>query len=146
VREIWQSLRPTLLQFHGEELPSDCADAGAPFLKAVPMGGAGDAGDATAYAARYPAALGFVFDSHGAGSDGGSGRVFDWSRLPADFERPMLLAGGLNPDNVFEAVRSVRPFAVDVSSGIESAPGRKDMDRMRRFVAEVRRADGESRD
>jgi phosphoribosylanthranilate isomerase len=140
LRELVQTLRPSLLQFHGEESPEDCAAAALPFLKAVPMG---DVADAAGYAARYSAASGFVFDSHVAGGDGGGGRVFDWQRLPAGFARPLVLAGGLRGDNVFDAVRAVRPYAVDVSSGIESAPGVKDRERMRRFVAEVRRADGE---
>ena len=143
VRELVQGLRPALLQFHGEEAPEDCATAGVPFLKAVPMG---DVADAAAYAARYSAASGFVFDSHVAGGDGGGGRVFDWRRLPSGFARPLVLAGGLDASNVFEAVRGVRPYAVDVSSGIESSPGVKDRERMRRFVAEVRRADGERDD
>jgi phosphoribosylanthranilate isomerase len=93
------------------------------------------------FAARYPRAAGFVVDSHAAGGAGGSGETFDWSVLPRGFGRPLVLAGGLKSDNVFDAVRAVRPQAVDVSSGIESVPGLKDAQRMRRFVAEVRRAD-----
>src|SRR5690606_4985768 len=93
------------------------------------------------YAARYPDAAGFVFDSHAAGEPGGSGRSFDWGLLPRTLGRPLILAGGLTPDNVHDAVRAVRPWAVDVSSGIESVPGIKDERRMRRFVEAVRAAD-----
>lgn len=138
VREIVQSIRPALLQFHGSERPEDIAAFGMPYLKAVPMA---IPEGAPIYAARYPDAAGFVFDSHAAGEAGGSGRAFDWTKLPRGLGRPLLLAGGLTPDNVFDAILAVRPYAVDVSSGIESAPGIKDATRMARFVAEVQRAD-----
>ncbi len=138
VQAMLQAVKPALLQFHGAERPEDCARYGLPFLKAVPMA---IPEGAAIYVARYPEAIGFVFDSHAAGEAGGSGQRFDWSRLPRGIGRPVLLAGGLDPENVFEAVRSVRPYAVDVSSGIESAPGIKDAEKMRRFVAEVKRAD-----
>lgn len=138
VKEILQTVTPTMLQFHGAETPDDCGRYGVPYLKAVPMAAPEDA---LSYVARYAAASGFVFDSHAVGEPGGSGRRFEWSRMPRGLGRPLLLAGGLTPDNVFEAVCALRPYAVDVSSGIESAPGIKDAEKMRRFVAEVRRAD-----
>ena len=138
VQAILQTVKPALLQFHGSEAPQDCGRWGVPYLKAVPMA---IPEGAAIYAARYPDAAGFVFDSHAAGEPGGSGRAFDWSALPRQLPRPLLLAGGLTPENVYDAVCAVRPWAVDVSSGIESAPGIKDQDKMRRFVAEVRRAD-----
>lgn len=136
-------VRPQLLQFHGAEDEADCARHGVPYLRAVPMGG-GDAGSAAAFMARYPSAAGFVFDSHAHGGAGGSGSGFDWGRLPSRIERPWLLAGGLRADNVAAALEAVHPWGVDVSSGIESAPGVKDFDSMKRFVAEVRRADSNS--
>ena len=138
VQGIISIVKPTLLQFHGEETPQECERFGLPYLKAVPMG---SGVDLIEYAARYPRAAGFVVDSHAAGGAGGSGTTFDWSALPRGFGRPLVLAGGLSPENVGDAVRAVRPHAVDVSSGIESMPGIKDADRMRRFVSEVRRAD-----
>lgn len=138
VAGIIATVKPALLQFHGDEAAEDCERFGLPYLKAVPMG---SVTDLVAYAARHPRAAGFVVDSHAAGAAGGSGETFDWSRLPRGFDRPLLLAGGLSPGNVFDAVRAVAPHAVDVSSGIESMPGIKDAERMRRFVAEVRRAD-----
>ena len=135
-----QQLRPTLLQFHGEEDDAFCNRFGLPWLKAVPMGG-GAHWDADALQARWPHAAAFLFDSHGQGGAGGSGHVFDWSAIPAGLQRPFLLAGGITPDNVHDAIQATRPWAVDVASGIEAAPGIKDGEKMRRFVAEVRRAD-----
>ncbi len=140
VREVVGIARPTLLQFHGGEDDAFCASFGLPYLKAVPMGGDAQVPGA-ALAARFPGAAGFLFDSHAAGQAGGSGHAFDWSRIPRDCPRPWLLAGGLQPDNVFDAIRATACWGVDVSSGIESAPGLKDAMRMRRFVVEVRRAD-----
>lgn len=137
-RAAIDSVQPDLVQFHGSESPEFCASFARRWIKAVPMGGGEDPAH---YQQRYAGAAGFVFDSHAAGGQGGSGEVFDWSRLPATRSAPLLLAGGLKPDNVFEAVRAVRPHAVDVSSGIESAPGRKCPQRMQQFVSEVQRAD-----
>lgn len=143
LRGIVDRVKPHLVQFHGSEAPEDCSRAGVAYLKVVPMA---IPEGAAIYAARYPDAAGYVFDSHGAGEPGGSGRSFDWSLLPRTLKRPLILAGGLTPDNVFDAVRAVRPWAVDVSSGIESEPGIKDEQRMRRFVDAVREADAAPRE
>lgn len=146
VREAIEALRPTVLQFHGDEDDAFCASFGLPYLKAVAMGGEPGSApgfDGAALAACWPRAAGFLFDSHAAGQAGGSGHAFDWSRIPRDSTRPWLLAGGLHPDNVAEAVLATGCPGVDVSSGIESAPGLKDAARMRRFVEEVVRADRE---
>lgn len=140
VRRVIDDVRPTLLQFHGNEDEAFCRSFGVPYLKAIAMGG-DVAPDALS---RHPDAFALLLDSHAAGGAGGTGHRFDWSRIPRDSGRPFLLAGGLHPDNVFEAVRAVRPWGVDVSSGIESAPGEKDAAKMRRFVEEVRRADASS--
>jgi phosphoribosylanthranilate isomerase len=140
VREAVDAVRPTVLQFHGDENDDFCAGFGLPYLKAVAMGGDAQV-SGVALAARFPHAAGFLFDSHAAGQAGGSGHAFDWSRIPRDCPRPWLLAGGLHPDNVFDAIRATHCWGVDVSSGIESAPGEKDAAKMRRFVEEVRRAD-----
>ena len=143
VRDTVAMVRPTFLQFHGGEDDAFCAGFGLPYLKAIAMGGATTvAVDAGTLLRDYPRASGFLFDSNASGQAGGSGHTFDWSRIPADCPRPYLLAGGLHPDNVFEAIRASGCWGVDVSSGIESAPGVKNHERMRRFVAEVRRADG----
>ena len=137
VQSVIDEVRPTLLQFHGNEDEAFCRSFGVPYLKAVAMGG-----DVAADAlSRHPDAVALLLDSHAAGGAGGTGHRFDWSRIPDGTTRSFLLAGGLHPDNVFEAVRAVRPWGVDVSSGIESAPGEKDAMKMRRFVEEVRRAD-----
>ena len=131
------AIAPDLLQFHGGETAADCVRYGRRYLKAVPMG---DGADVLDMVAAHPAAMGFLLDGHGAGEQGGRGKPFDWSRVPANLQRPVLLAGGLTCDNVASAIRAARPYAVDVSSGIESAPGLKDPEMMRRFVEEVQRA------
>lgn len=140
VREIIRQVRPSLLQFHGGEDDAFCRTFGVPYLKVVAMGEPATHSDQM-LRTRYPAAAGFLFDSHAPGAAGGSGQTFDWSRIPRDLDRPWLLAGGLTPDNIFDAIVATRPWGVDVSSGIELSPGIKDGDRMRRFVQEVRRAD-----
>ena len=134
VREVIDTVRPTILQFHGAEDDAFCASFGLPYLKG------GEGARADDLAERYPRATGFLFDSHAAGQAGGSGHAFDWSRIPSDCPRPWLLAGGLHPENVFDAIRATHCWGVDVSSGIESAPGEKDAAKMRRFVEEVLRA------
>jgi phosphoribosylanthranilate isomerase len=140
VRGIIATVRPTILQFHGAESDDFCAGFGLPYLKAIAMGDLGT--DVVPQMRRYPHASGFLLDANASGEAGGSGHRFDWSRIPADCPRPYLLAGGLHPDNVFDAIRSTGCWGVDVSSGIESAPGVKNHERMRRFATEVRRADG----
>lgn len=129
-------LQPDLLQFHGSEPRGDCERLGRPYLKAVPMA---SVVDVASYAAAYPTAAGFLLDANALGEPGGSGQRFDWKRMPR-LDRPLILAGGLDAANVGEAIRVARPWAVDVSSGIEAAPGIKDERRMRDFVAAVRAA------
>ncbi len=141
VREVIRQVRPSLLQFHGDEDDAFCRGFGVPYLKAIAMGSEIAGQHPGNLHTRYPGAAGFLFDSHGGGETGGSGKSFDWSRIPAGIQKPFVLAGGLNAENVFEAIGATLPWGVDVSSGIESAPGLKDGDRMRRFVEEVRRAD-----
>lgn len=133
------NLRPDLLQFHGNESAAFAARFAWPYLKAVPMA---SIADVSTFVAAHPQAAGFLLDSHAAGSPGGSGEAFDWSRVPRHLGRPLVLAGGLDATNVAQAVALVRPYAVDVSSGIEVAPGIKDALKMRRFVDAVRAADG----
>ena len=139
IQQIVSVVRPTLLQFHGAESEADCNAAGVHYLKALAMGE--DGADALGAMAGYPSAYGFVLDGHLRGETGGSGERFDWSRWPHAATQPILLAGGLTPSNVYAAVRQLRPFAVDVASGIDSAPGEKSAELMTHFIAEVRRAD-----
>ena len=140
VREVVGQVRPSLLQFHGDETDAFCRGFGVPYIKAIGMGDP-QVGDAVALQLQYPAAAAFLFDSHGAASSGGSGRVFDWSRIPAGLLKPLIVAGGIGVHNVFEAIIRTLPWCVDACSGIEASPGIKDGDRMRTFVEEVRRAD-----
>lgn len=141
VRGVVDSVRPDLVQFHGSEDAGFCAAFERRYLKAVGMDGEVDL---RALAAAHPHAVGFVLDGHPPGQQGGQGRTFDWSRIPRDLGRPILLAGGLNADNVGDAIRTVRPWAVDLASGVESAPGIKDAAKLRAFFAAVRAADAEA--
>jgi phosphoribosylanthranilate isomerase len=135
VQAVVDTVRPSLLQFHGSESDAWCAQFGLPYLKAVGMG---EGPAALARLRDYPGAAGLLLDGHGLGQPGGSGQRFDWALMPRDLAQPLILAGGLGPDNVAEAIRVARPWAVDVASGIESAPGIKDHARMAAFVHAVR--------
>ena len=138
VAEVVRALRPTLLQFHGSENDAFCRSFGLPYIKTLPMGAGAE--DPLVARKRYPSASAFLLDGHGPGQMGGRGESFDWNRIPA-LVRPVFLAGGLTPATVGQAIRVARPYAVDVSSGIESAPGLKDGEKMQQFVEEARRAD-----
>lgn len=138
VQQVLDEVRPTLLQFHGNESDDWCAQFGRPFLKAIAMGG-GTA--ALSRLREYPRAAGLLLDGHATGEAGGSGRTFDWSLLPRGLAQPLILAGGLHAGNVGDAVRAARPWAVDVASGVESAPGIKDPARLGAFIRAVRAAD-----
>jgi phosphoribosylanthranilate isomerase len=133
VEEVIAGVRPDLLQFHGSESAGYVASFARPYLKAIPMAG----GEAEVIAGSHSRAAGFLLDGHAPGTSGGGGRPFDWSRAPR-LARPVILAGGLDATNVAPAIAVVRPYAVDVSSGIEVAPGIKDEARMRAFVEAVR--------
>ncbi|MET0330059.1 MAG: phosphoribosylanthranilate isomerase [Dyella sp.] len=135
VRAVCDALKPSLLQFHGQESETWCQQFGYSYLKALAMG-EGTAG--LGQLGGYPSAAGLLLDGHGLGQPGGEGHSFDWSLMPRDFRQPLILAGGLDASNVAQAIRIARPWAVDVSSGIESAPGIKDHAVMRAFVAAVR--------
>ncbi|MGH8164526.1 MAG: phosphoribosylanthranilate isomerase [Rhodanobacteraceae bacterium] len=134
VREIIDAVRPDLVQFHGSEDAAFCESFGLPYVKAIGMDGVVDT---SALAAAQPQAAGFVLDGHAPGAQGGQGKTFDWSRVPRDLGRPIILAGGLNAENVAEAIRCVWPWAVDVASGVESAPGIKDHEKLRAFFAAI---------
>ncbi len=149
VRAVLATVPLDVLQFHGDETPALCRAFGRPYLKAIAVSGtAGEAG-LLEYAARYGDAAGLLFDAPPSGGlPGGTGTTFDWDALPKLTGRSVVLSGGLNPGNVGEAVRRVRPWAVDVSSGVEAAgadgrpeKGIKDPERIAAFIEEVRHAD-----
>lgn len=138
VRSVLERMALDLLQFHGSEAAEFCSGFGRPYIKAAAMASGEDPAD---LAAAHPRARGILADSHPAGGSGGTGRPFSWDRLPRERGYRLILAGGLTPDNVAQAVRQVRPDAVDVSSGVEEARGVKDPVRVQRFIEEVRRGD-----
>ncbi len=132
-----QAMPQALLQFHGDETPGECAAAGRPHLRAARMAAGFDLLD---FAALHRQAQGLLLDAH-VDAYGGVGKAFDWSLIPPSVPLPLVLSGGLNPANVGEGIARVRPWAVDVSTGVESAKGIKDAAALRRFCQAVRDAD-----
>jgi len=130
-------VHPALLQFHGEETPDFCSQFGLPYVKACRVT---QGVDLLKYLRLFSTASGWLLDAH-VEEYGGVGARFDWSLVPARLERPLVLSGGLTRENVGEAVRRVRPWAVDVSSGVELSKGIKDAAKIAAFIAEVRNAD-----
>ncbi len=127
-----------LLQFRGDESPEFCARFGKPFIRAVRM----EKGvDLVEYGRRFSAARALLLDAHVPGQPGGTGLTFDWAAIPRDFPIPLILSGGLDASNVGNAVRTVRPWAVDVSSGVESSRGVKDPAKIVEFIRKVRDED-----
>jgi len=124
-----------LLQFHGDETRADCARYGRPWIKAVRVS-AGT--DLLKCAADFAGARGLLLDAFVPGVPGGTGERFDWGLIPPDLPLPVVLSGGLDPANVVDAVRTVRPWAVDVSSGVEAAKGIKDPQKVAQFIARAR--------
>ena len=137
VRQVLQEIPLDLLQFHGNESPDECRGFGRPYLKAVRVR---PGIDLLEYATNYHDALGLLLDAYVPHVPGGTGERFDWSLIPANFPKPVVLSGGLTPENVAEAVRRVKPWAVDVSSGVEAGPGIKDAARMVAFIENARGA------
>lgn len=140
VRRVLDAVAPQWLQFHGDEEPSFCAQFGRPYLKAVKMR---SGMDIAAEFSRYRDAGAMLLDSYDPIRVGGTGKVFDWSLFPGIERRPLVLAGGLDANNVAKAISRLRPFAVDVSSGVESRPGVKDPAKMERFMKAVAAANAE---
>ncbi len=132
-----QKLPQALLQFHGDETPADCEAAGRPYLRAARMAPGFDLLD---FAQRFHSAQALLLDTFVEGF-GGSGKGFDWSLIPPSVPLPVVLSGGLSPANVGEGIASVRPWAVDVSTGVEVSKGIKSGPLMRRFCKAVRSAD-----
>lgn len=124
----------SLLQFHGDESAAFCRQFGRAYIKAIPMR---DDVDLAQQASIYDDALGLLVDTYKPGFPGGSGESFDWHRLPQSLSKPLILAGGLTPDNVAEAIKQVAPYAVDVSGGVEASKGIKDNAKMLGFMKAV---------
>jgi phosphoribosylanthranilate isomerase len=138
VAEVVHRLRPDCLQFHGKESAAFCEAWTVPYIKTIPMG---SIEDPCGYAAQHPQAQGFLLDSNAAGRQGGSGDTFDWSRIPPAFQQPLILAGGIKPSNVADAIVRVKPWGVDVSTGVEASRGVKNSDLIDQFFDEVKRGD-----
>lgn len=138
VHRVLDAVPLELIQFHGDEDPLLCASFGRRWIKAVRMR---PGLDLDAVARRYAAAAGLLLDAYDPAVAGGTGRRFDWGRIPAMLAPRIVLAGGLTPENVADAIRCVRPYGVDVSGGVESAKGIKDRVKIFRFMQGVR--DGE---
>jgi phosphoribosylanthranilate isomerase len=127
-----------LLQFHGDETPAFCEGFGRPYVRVVRM----EAGtDLVEYAHRFSRARALILDAHVPGEAGGTGKTFDWARIPRDLPIPLILSGGLTASNVGRAVREVRPWAVDVSSGVETGRGVKDPRKIVEFIRSVQSED-----
>lgn len=124
-----------LLQFHGDELPEFCSQFSLPYIKAVRIR---SGIDLLQYAAQYSSSSGLLLDSYVEGVPGGTGRTFEWSLIPENLSLPLIVSGGLHPKNVCEAIREAKPWAVDVSSGVEVTKGIKDADKIAAFMTGVR--------
>ena len=142
VQSVLDSVRIDLIQFHGDEDDDFCRQFGHPYIKALRVR---QASDVVALCLRFPSALAVLLDSYKPGVPGGTGETFDWSLVPATPPKPIILAGGLDPENVNHAIDVVHPFALDVSGGVESAKGIKDHGKITAFVNEVYRVDQNNR-
>jgi phosphoribosylanthranilate isomerase len=137
VERVLERVQPDALQFHGEETPEFCARFGVPYIKACRVR---QGVDLLEYWRPFSGASGWLADAF-VEAYGGAGASFDWTLVPAKLDRPLIVSGGLRRDNVRQAIRALRPWAVDVSSGVESAKGIKDAARIAAFIGEVRNAD-----
>lgn len=142
-KRLLESVPLNLLQLHGDESPELCDSYGFPYIKAIR---ARSVAGACRDLHRYPNARAFLFDTLVNDMYGGTGEPFAWQPLPDWVAKPVILAGGLSAGNVVSAIRTVRPYAVDVSSGVEVSKGKKDLTRVRRFTEAVRLADSEQID
>ncbi len=138
VHEVLGQVPLDVLQFHGEETPEFCRQFGRPYLKAIRVK---TGVDLLQCASRYAGAQGLLLDAYVEGTQGGTGESFDWALIPHDLPLPVILSGGLYAGNVAAAIRQVRPYAVDVSSGVEAAKGIKDAAKVAAFINEVKQID-----
>jgi phosphoribosylanthranilate isomerase len=142
VQSVLDGVRIDLIQFHGDEDDDFCRQFGHPYIKALRVR---QASDVVALCLRFPSALAVLLDSYKPGVPGGTGETFDWSLVPETPPKPIILAGGLDPDNINHAIDVVHPFALDVSGGVEAAKGIKDHGKITKFVNEVYRVDQQNR-
>lgn len=138
VRAVIRACRPDLLQFHGEETPADCRRFGVPYLRGVRVRAGVDLLESLS---PFDDAAGWLLDAYRPDLYGGTGEAFDWDLIPQRRARPVILSGGLDANNVADAIRRIRPWAVDVSSGVESAKGVKDERLIAELIGGVRNAD-----
>jgi phosphoribosylanthranilate isomerase len=138
VREVLASVPLGLLQFHGQETNEKCNCFGLPFIKSIAMQ---SETDLLSLVSGYPDAAGFLLDAWQPETHGGGGVTFDWQQVPEDINAPIVLAGGLTPGNVATAIRSVKPYAVDVSTGVERDKGIKSREKIEAFMREVRNSE-----
>lgn len=140
IEEVLSQVRVDLLQFHGQESCADCERFGRPYIKALRVR---SAETLAAEMACFPSASGFLLDTYSPHVPGGTGESFDWSLFPAHSDKALILAGGLTPANIGQAIAATRPFAVDVSGGVEEAKGIKSQQLIEQFIAGVKRVDTE---
>lgn len=134
---VLAEVRLDVLQFHGDETPDDCTQFNLPFLKAIRVNADTNL---LQYANDFRLAQALLLDAHSEAAYGGTGQTFDWNLIPAELSKPIILAGGLNADNVEQAIMQVKPYAVDVSGGVELSKGIKDADKIAAFMQGVRNA------
>ena len=138
IKDTLRAVRLDMLQFQGDEEPDFCASFGLPYVRAVRIE---EGTDLLEWAGRFSSARALLTDTYVPGERGGTGKTFDWSVIPKDLPIPLILSGGLNSDNVGRAVREVKPWAVDVSSGVEASRGVKDPKKIVDFIRSVQRED-----
>lgn len=131
VRQVLSRVQLDLLQFHGDEDEDFCSSFDRPYIKAIRVKSDTDLSN---LCQLYVSARGFLLDSYRKDTPGGTGETFDWELIPSELSFPVILAGGLNPENVAQAISAVQPWAVDVSSGVEASPGKKDQQKIEQFV------------
>jgi phosphoribosylanthranilate isomerase len=134
IREVISKVKLDLLQFHGDETASECAAFSHPFIKAIRV--KSDT-NLVQYAEDFSAAKALLLDTYAEGVAGGTGQVFDWNLIPKELAKPVILAGGLTADNVARAISLVKPYAVDVSGGVEASKGIKDVAKIAAFMQQV---------
>lgn len=142
IKEILNAVSLDLLQLHGEETPEYCNNLQMPYIKTLKIQPSIDITDS---AKKYMATRAILLDTFHAQQAGGTGQVFNWDLIPTELNKPLILAGGLNSKNIEEAIAKIKPYAVDVSSSVEAAPGIKDPDKLAAFIQKVRKQDSSNK-